>query len=77
MNLAPVALIDIERRLATESGKRAVSHVDLSTLIPNVEPSSGKPSAYVFAPDKTQYASEFGSPIKPDKIRCADRAPRD
>jgi len=26
MNLAPVAVIDIERQLATESGKRAVSH---------------------------------------------------
>jgi hypothetical protein len=55
MNLAPVAVIDIERQLATESGKRAVSHADLSTLIPNVQPSSGKPSAYVFAPDKTQH----------------------
>jgi hypothetical protein len=55
MNLAPVADIDIERQLATESGKRAVSHADLSTLIPNVQPSSGKPSAYVFAREKTQH----------------------
>lgn len=33
----------------------AVSHVDLSTLIPNVQPSSGKPSGYVFDHDKTQH----------------------
>ena len=32
-----------------------VSHADLSTLIPNVQPSSGKPSGYVFAHDKTKH----------------------
>jgi hypothetical protein len=33
----------------------AVSHADLSALVPNVQPSSGKPSGYVFAPDRTQH----------------------
>ena len=33
----------------------AVSHADLSTLISDVQPSSGKPSAYVYEPDATQH----------------------
>ena len=34
----------------------AVSHADLTTLIPNVPLCSGKPSGYAFAPDRTLHA---------------------